>query len=326
MEPTAYKDLVQKLRSFLSADLNMLMFTNFLRERSQFQKYVQFCKDCHGKAKFITAEDLYAHEHGSNYRIADQTHEKLLAEIEEDEVFRNYPLQGRIRCDQLDEFIRNNKIDLHNANGRDNFVQYLSSYIANAKELVDSLADFLQTEPKLPSIEKDYQSSKCICLPVGSKREEIIEYLESIRKECVTADLAFYAYRDMTRCEWEPFLKAAVQRSPVSIEAAKNMSIDEVFNWLNQMENASIYDSTRLAQPDEVANYNRGDGIEKAFTLANILMHRRQDEEIILEIAGSDVVVKNSSQYRFASTKNLHKQLVISPAFYGSSPRCEKSQ
>lgn len=312
IEPTAYQHLSQQLQSFLSADPDMPMFANFLRERSHFQKYIQFCKDCHGNAKFIKAEDLYAHEHGSDYRIADKTHEKLLAEIE-DEVFHNQPIVGRIRCDQLDDFLRSNKMDLRSAGGREKFKQFLSRHIPSAQEMVDSLADFLHTEPKLPSMEKNYQPGKCVCFPVGSTREEIIDHLESIRKECVTADLAFYAYRDMTRCEWEPFVKAAVERSPVSIEAAKNMSVGEAVAWLNQMENSSIYDGTRLAQPDEVANYGRGDGIEKALTIANILLHRRPDEQIKIEIAGPNVIVRGRDEYRFLSTKNLHKQLAVPP-------------
>ena len=312
IEPTAYNYLAKRLYSFLSADLDMPMFANFLRERAQFQKYIQFCKDCHGIAKFIKAEDLYAHEHGSDYRIADKTHEKLLAEIE-DEVFHNQQISGRIRCDQLDEFVRNNKMNLRTADGREKFNRFLSRHISNAQQLVDSLADFLHTEPKLPSMEKNYQTGKCICFPVGSSREEIIAHLESIHKDCVTADLAFYAYRDMTRCEWEPFVKAAVERNPVSIEAAKNMPVDEAAAWLNQMENISIYDGARLAQPDEVANYGRGDGIEKALTLANILLHRRPDEEIKIEIAGTDVVISGRDEHRFLSTKNLHKQLTILP-------------
>jgi hypothetical protein len=313
IDPQEYKHLVQKLHSFLSTQMDMTMFANFLRERSQFQKYVQFCKDCHGSTKFIKAEDLYAHEHGSDYRIADKTHEKLLAEIE-DEVFRSDQLPGRIRCDHIDEFVRKSKIDPRKTDGREKFKQFLSRYIPNAQELVESLADFLHTEPKLPSMEKNYQPSKCVCFPVESSREEIIEHLESIRKECVTADLAFYAYRDMTRCEWEPFVKAAMERSPVCIEAAKDMSVEEVFVWLNRMENTSIYDGTRLAQPDEVANYDRGDGIEKALLFANVLNHRQPDEEIKLTIDGADVILKNKCEYRFVSTKSLRKQLNLGAA------------
>jgi hypothetical protein len=310
IDPQAYEYIVQKLSSFLSADLDIPMFANFLRDRSQFQKYVQFCKDCHGSAKFIRAEDLYAHEHGSDYRIADKTHEKLLTEID-DEVFRNHPLPGRIRCEQLDEFIRSNKIDPRRPDGKEKLKQFLSQYIPKAQELVESLADFLHTEPNLPSTDKKYQPGKRVCFPVESTREQIIEYLESIRQECVTADLAFYAYRDMTRCEWEPFVKAAIERNPVSIETARHMSVDEAFAWLDKMDNVSIYDSTRLAQPDEVANYGRGDGIEKALTLANILLSRRPEDEIKLEIEGQSVVLKNHKEYRFTSFKNLRKQLIL---------------
>ena len=51
-------------------------------------------------------------------------------------------------------------------------------------------------------------------------REEIIARLETVRGRNELADLAFYAYRDLNRTEAEPFLKAALERSPVSIAAA----------------------------------------------------------------------------------------------------------
>ena len=55
-------------------------------------------------------------------------------------------------------------------------------------------------------------------------------------------------------CDWIPFLKAAIERNPVSIEMTEKMSVQEVYEWLEQMSNNSIYDNQRLAQPDEVAN------------------------------------------------------------------------
>ena len=113
-------------------------------------------------------------------------------------------------------------------------------------------------------------------------REQIIEYLKSVRKTNVVADLAFYAFRDIDNCDWQPFVKAAIGRSPVSIERYKEKTIEQVYEHLKQIENESIYDGNRLAQPDEVVNYNRGDGLEKAFVLANVIKEREPEQKLRL--------------------------------------------
>lgn len=66
-----------------------------------------------------------------------------------------------------------------------------------------------------------------------------------------------------------------------------------------------------MAQPDEVANYKTGDGIEKAFTLANILLSRNPEAELDLTVDGVDVVLKCQKEFSFTSTKNLTRQLRI---------------
>jgi hypothetical protein len=117
----------------------------------------------------------------------------------------------------------------------------------------------------------------------------------------------------METCDWVPFVKAAVQRSPVSLAITKSMSVDAVYALLQKMDNVSIYDGKRLAHPDEVANYRTGDGLEKVFVLANVIRQRfpQQDVEII---AGDGLVVlKGAGEYRFDSSKGLKKQIHISP-------------
>ena len=47
-----------------------------------------------------------------------------------------------------------------------------------------------------------------------------------------------------------------------------------VFHQLSSWPNESIYDGNRLALPDEVVNFQRGDGLEKAVTLINIIKSR----------------------------------------------------
>ena len=47
------------------------------------------------------------------------------------------------------------------------------------------------------------------------------------------------------------------------------MSEEAVVHWAEQLPNESIYDGpARLAQPDEVWNFRRGDGLERALTVA----------------------------------------------------------
>jgi hypothetical protein len=78
----------------------------------------------------------------------------------------------------------------------------------------------------------------------------------------------------------------------------------------------SIYDGTRLAQPDEVWNYKTGDGIEKAILLANIWLARRSlseggkkrhpEEEIELVIQPDCAELRlGEHTVNFASSKGL---------------------
>jgi hypothetical protein len=146
---------------------------------------------------------------------------------------------------------------------------------------------------------------------VNQSREEITEYLYSIREHNPTADLAFYAFRDMDSCDWTPFVKAAIERSPVSLEMTKSMSLEGVYEWLGRMNAVSIYDGNRLAQPDEVANYATGDGLEKAFLMANILRHRDRKQELRLEMDNSRIILHGQHDYQFVSAKSLQGQVDI---------------
>ena len=78
------------------------------------------------------------------------------------------------------------------------------------------------------------------------------------------------------------------------------------------MNNTSIYDAKRLAQPDEVANYKTGDGLEKAFLLANVIRQRGPQQDIEIVADNSNVVLKGTGEYRFTSGKDLKKQVRIS--------------
>lgn len=79
------------------------------------------------------------------------------------------------------------------------------------------------------------------------------------------------------------------------------------------MSDESIYDGNRLAQPDEVVNYKTGDGLEKAFVLANVIRQSRPEQAVELSVDGAEVLVGAGKEYRFESAKTLRKKLSILP-------------
>lgn len=313
-EATMNKELYQRfagrLASYLTADLSPGVFTSFLRSRHHYQKYFQLCRDCHGQAQFLEAEVLFHYEHSSNYRIADSTHEKLLAEVS-DEDFVPYEIPGRIRCDKLDEFLRRQKIDIRNPQGRAALGTFIEPAVPDAQRFVRELADFVHIEAKLPAMDKDFVPVVSVEISTEQSREQIIDYLQQLRASNSTADLAFYAYRDMETCDWTPFVKAAVERNPVSIEMASNMSVEQAYDWLSGLANESIYPDKRLAQPDEVVNYGRGDGVEKALSLANIIRQRSPEQDIEIIVEGNNIGLKGQNEYHFLSGKGFEKHITI---------------
>ena len=97
---------------------------------------------------------------------------------------------------------------------------------------------------------------------------------------------------------------------------AEKLSLDETYHWLSGMNGDSIYDAKRLAQPDEVANYKTGDGLEKALTLANIIHSRGPEQEIKITMDNDEVALDAKGQYRFHSGKSFKKEIRIADASY----------
>jgi hypothetical protein len=86
-----------------------------------------------------------------------------------------------------------------------------------------------------------------------------------------------------------------------------NMNLDQAYSYLNTLDSESIYDEPfRLAQPDEVVNYGRGDGLEKAISLINYIKNRMPQDSFELGKSGDSLIVKLSKQeFRFPSSKNV---------------------
>lgn len=310
IDPKAYAYFADRLGKYLSDEVTITSFASFLRCRKEYQGYFQICRDCHGQPQFLKAETLFRYEHGSPYKIGDATHDKLLAEVS-DEDFMRHEIPGRVRCDRLDEFLTKQKPDLKTPAGREAMGRFLEPNVPEAKKMVDLLADFLRIQPRLPGRQKDFKAIEPITLSVDQSREEVMAQLQSMRASHPTVDLAFYAFRDMDTCDWRPFVKAAVERNPVSLDMAGDKPVEEVLAWLDGLTAESIYDGNRLAQPDEVANFGRGDGLERAFLLANILRRRDPDQPVQLIADRNKVIVRGRQEFAFQSAKTLRAQVDI---------------
>jgi hypothetical protein len=79
------------------------------------------------------------------------------------------------------------------------------------------------------------------------------------------------------------------------------------------MPGQSIYDDNRLALPDEVWNFGRGDGIEKALLLADFIIRKDEKAELSIIIDHKNVTLTfNETGYNFESEKKFRKKLKIS--------------
>lgn len=262
--------------------------------------------------RYISAERVFAFEHGSPYRINDRTRDKLLAEIDVEE-FQVTPLRNRIIIDELEDLVRKNNIECNTSDDLALLKAKLASDCLEAQVALEGLAKFCNTEPRLPDTKtKRFVSPKePLGINLRMTREEIIRRLENIRGSNDTANMAFYAYRDLNYTEPWPFLMAAMQRNPVSIEGARELGNDDLFQKIRAMADESIYDGPgRLAQPDEVWNYGRGDGLEKSVLLANILSRRMSSREFTIKVFPNRACLRlGQDVYDFSSRKGLKEQV-----------------
>jgi hypothetical protein len=311
MEPAHYQRFKKQIGEYLSTEITFEILANFLRQNSKFQKCFQICHDFHGKKRWISAERAYAYEHSAPFKVGDKTRAQLLEEIDSDEFYCE-PIPGRICLPKLEEFFKNNPIQHYDAASMAELGAKLECSSSGKNEMLAELAKFVHLEPEFPDFESKVSNPwKKLEIVPGMAREEIIAYVESMRTENRSADLAFYALRDLSRTDWTPFLKAALERNPVCIEATKALSDDELIRALETMSTESIYDGARLAQPDEVWNYKTGDGIEKAILLANVWKKRHPEEKIELTVQIDRVELRLPGQiHTFASAKGLTAQLL----------------
>lgn len=306
MPKEVYLDFSSKINSYLESKLNYAAITSFLRCSALRQVCFQFEIDRFGKKHYIEAEKVFPYEHGSPYLLGSSTQNKLLEDIDIMEYYSN-PIEGRINLKDIEEVFASRCFTVADLiNDTNKIKNIIFKGCKKIENILGELIVFCKTNPQLPDVkEKKWLKNKPIILKKEMNREDIISYLESRREDSEVADLAFLAYRDIKGAGYlKAFLKAAFERNPVSVAATKELTIAESYNYLKGLKDGSIYSENRLAQPDEIFNFNTGDGLEKALALVNI--GRERYLESSLETIGNKVqVFIADKKYSFETNKKV---------------------
>ncbi|HKL20709.1 MAG TPA: hypothetical protein VJ904_02820 [Tichowtungia sp.] len=235
MDPAEYDRFKKEIGEYLFTPITFEILANFLRQHSRFQKCFQICHEYHGKRRWIAAERAYAYEHAGPYKVSDNTRDKLLDEIDAEEFYCE-PFPDRICMPRLEEFFKDNPIEHFDAESMAELGEKLECQNAQKSEMLAALAEFVHLEPEFPLVGKEKEKIsipwKKIALTPEMSRDDVISYVESIRNENPSADLAFYALRDMSRCDWAPFLKASLERNPACITETEDLSDEKLIQLL----------------------------------------------------------------------------------------------
>jgi len=304
----AYDHFAERLRGYLTINPTDDILGNWLRQSRDRQKCFQVRWSFHGREHYIGAERAFAYEDDVPWRLTDKTRARLMDEIDHEE-FRHTRYEKRIVLNDLEEYFSAGTVDVCDPDDVARLKIGFASDCMDAEAALEAFVAFCHVAPQLPDARtKEYvDAGESLGIDLEMGREEIIARLEDIRAKNQFADLAFSSYRDLSRIESGPFLAAAIDRSPVSLEGARDLDQAALFDYLAGLPEESIYDEPgRLAQPDEVWNYRRGDGIERAITMATILRGRGMEGEMTITVGSGEVVLRaGGEQWAFATSKGL---------------------
>ena len=316
IDKDAYDLFSVKLKEFLVTDLTNLIFINFLRFKSKYKTLFQYMYACAGTKRYILLEKMFEYEHTSKFNVVAEFRVMLLKEIEGDD-FHLSPIQGKILLNDIEEI-------LDTSNGKTlndieiDFIKIAGiSFNEIIHEMFIELNDFIFIDPKIPDFNKEYLITDRLTISTDDSREKIISLITRHSDKSEQALLALYAFRQMDKIDWLPFIKASVERNPVCFTELEGKTAEDVLNILQTLPDDSIYDGKRLALPDEIWNFRRGDGIEKALLLADFLLHNDSSSIISIEIDLKKVVLtSDGNSFNFISHKNLKKSIHISEKHY----------
>ena len=286
ISPEVYKDFRKKLSNYLSTPLTAEMLGNFLRQAPECHKCVLVRAEINGRKHYLPIARAFAYEQDSSYKVTDNTRDKLLAEIEQSEFSSERNCDRCLILNDLEDYLTEHPVDISNEEDTERLVKRFKTACLDADETVRKLVDFCHTVPRMPNpAEKAFRSEPPLNIKPGMTREDIIARVEELRDKNEYCRLAFYAWRDLSRTEAEPFMKAAVERNPVCIEkSAKAFPNDAALvEHVKSMRAESIYEGAgRLSQPDEVWNFSTGDGLERAIMLG-VVLHARNGGTYVVE-------------------------------------------
>ena len=308
----AYEYFSLRLREFLVTGLTDIIFINFLRFKSKYKTLFQYMCDCAGKQRYIPLDKMFEYEHTSRYSVSAETRGLLVKEIEGDE-FHLSPVQGKVMLNDIEKIFNEGKVK-----NLKKFEEEFTKFAAEISpdiihEMFKDLSDFIYTNPKIPGDNKNYIKTGVPEISVADSREKIISTINNLTGKSELALLTLYVYRQMDKIDWLPFVKAAIERNPVCFNDLNGKSPMEVFEILTNMDDESIYDDKRLALPDEVWNFKRGDGIEKALLMADFIMQKDKSESVTIKIENRKVQLNSKGKdFHFSSHKNLKKSISIS--------------
>ena len=150
------------------------------------------------------------------------------------------------------------------------FTERLNAFLVPPEDA----ADQRRVTPRLPDAARVnfLHDDAPLALAPDMSYDEVADRLRALRATNRAAALAPYAGHALGETEAAPFVKAALERSPVSKAAFGAADAPSVLSRLAALGDESIYDGpSRLAQPDETWNYGTGDGLEKCLLAANVL-------------------------------------------------------
>jgi hypothetical protein len=309
-----YLKFSQRLNDFLSIELTPAVFINFLRYHMSFKKCFQYRHSLQGHDYFIPLETLFEYEHHSRNSFSEPTREALMGEID-DEEFSHSPIRDRIIIQDVEKFLSSNSGEPVDS-VREKFLNHAResecSHQDNITLLFKELEAFLHVKPRLPESNKRFVDGDHLHFTTDMSRQVMMERVAEKAADDEVALLSLYTFRQMDKIDWKPFIKAALERNPVSLENLKDRDSDAVYQVISTLPNESIYDGNRLAQPDEVWNFRRGDGVEKAVLFANYLYNIEKQKDLDLVVEADEVVLNaGGKRYIFHSEKDLVKQVKL---------------
>jgi hypothetical protein len=315
----AYLNFEQKLNSFVKSSLTPAVFINFLRFKPAYKCLFQYHHTNASGSCYIPLEKLFEYEHSSKWSFNEDTRERLIDEIDNEEFIPD-PLPGQIMLNDVEDFLREFRDRPLDMTGEEFIRRFPTEHTDCLNNMFIDLRSFLITEPRLPSHEKEFVHELYPEIRVTDTRNDIIRKVKDLAGTSEMALLSLYAYRDMDNTDWRPFIMAAIERNPVCLVPLAGKSADEVFEVVSGIKNKSIYDSGRMAQPDEVWNFMRGDGAEKAFLMADVIVNSDPDAEVWIDLSDAIAIVSYKGRtYHFVTSKSHNKKIRIRKGEYSVS-------